>query len=121
MPDINGYLLGWQGRDAIPTMDEVAAKFDEITGRTAQGEGLEDTSHSTLESILKGESRPGWEDHKAQMAQLSRNWPHTLFKLDFPRDTWREYYLNGKVQRVYANITYPEFDFMQMVEPDELD
>lgn len=55
----------------------------------------------------------GWE-HNNIMIDLSLKFPNILFTLhgegEENDDLWRKYYLNGKIQVEYAQITYGEFD-----------
>lgn len=48
------------------------------------------------------------------MRAYSKKHPKTLFKLngvgEDEGDMWVEYYLNGKMQRGVAEISFPEFD-----------
>ncbi len=53
-------------------------------------------------------------EHEENMREYSLLHPDTLFKLsgigEENGDLWHEYYLNGKMQRVNAVITFEEFD-----------
>jgi len=55
-----------------------------------------------------------WYRHEDDMRKFSKKHPKTLFKLsghgEDNEDIWIEYYLNGKMQRTKAKITFDEFD-----------
>lgn len=55
-----------------------------------------------------------WYDHEKDMRLYSKKHPKTLFKLigegEECGDLWHEYYLNGKMQRVKAEIIYAEYN-----------
>lgn len=55
-----------------------------------------------------------WYQHEDDMRKYSKNHPNTLFKLigegEESCDLWHEYYLNGKMQRVKAQIIFDNFD-----------
>lgn len=55
-----------------------------------------------------------WYSRIDDLKHISKKYPDTLFILtgegeDY-HDNWREYYMNGKLQRVKGIVTYPEFD-----------
>jgi hypothetical protein len=55
-----------------------------------------------------------WYEHETDMRVYSLKHPNTLFKLsgegEESGDIWAEYYLNGKMQKVYAEIVLAPFD-----------
>jgi hypothetical protein len=55
-----------------------------------------------------------WYEHEKDMRQYSLKHPNTLFKLsgegEESGDLWQEYYLNGKMQLVTAQIVFDDFD-----------
>ena len=55
-----------------------------------------------------------WYEHERDMIKLSILFPDIVFDLcgdgADPGDIWRKYFLNGKVQRCNAKITFDEFD-----------
>jgi len=55
-----------------------------------------------------------WYEHQGDMKTLSSRHPTTLFKLsgdgEENGDLWEEYYLNGKMQRCTAKITFDPYD-----------
>lgn len=60
-----------------------------------------------------------WYDHKKNMIEYSKQYPKVVFKLsgegEESGDIWVEYYQNGKMQRVKAEIIIPEFDRSKLV------
>ena len=55
-----------------------------------------------------------WYDHDEQLAEFSKKYPNWLFVLsgkgEEAGDIWKNYYLNGQVQKAVARITFDEFD-----------
>ncbi len=55
-----------------------------------------------------------WYDHEKDMRAYSKKHPNTVFKLsgegEETGDLWHEYYLNGKMQRANAIITFDKYD-----------
>lgn len=55
-----------------------------------------------------------WYEHEKDMRAYSKKHPKTLFKLsgdgEKNGDLWHEYYLNGKMQRVKAEIVFANYD-----------
>ena len=124
MPYMTTYTLSWRGED-LPEMDEISAKMAEIASPPLQELIPGSNAADTWARILGQGSEASWHDHHIQMARLSENWPHTIFELECRGENYddllREYYLNGRVQRVFGQVAYPEFDFMQLIKPEELD
>ena len=62
--------------------------------------------------------RVKWYDHKENMLFYSKSHPKTIFKIigvgEEPNDQWEEYYLNGKMQRVEARITFEDLDLSKL-------
>lgn len=60
-----------------------------------------------------------WYNHEDDMRRLSQEFPNHLLILsgegEESGDIWRHYYLNGKVQKVKAVITYEQFDHSKLV------
>ena len=116
MPQTETYYLDWRGPE-LPVFEEITEKMAQVH----QGDS-EAPASMEWERILVGGRGTNWPTHQEDMARLSENWPHNLFRLtgigENPDNRWREYYLNGKVQKVFAQITYPEFDLMQLKRPE---
>lgn len=59
-----------------------------------------------------------WYDHEEDMLILSREFPTVIFTLhgegQESGDNWRQYFLNGKSQKVQAKITFDEFDLNKL-------
>lgn len=55
-----------------------------------------------------------WYDSNEELAEFSKKYPEWLFILsgegEESGDIWKNYYLNGKVQKAVAKITFDEFD-----------
>ena len=55
-----------------------------------------------------------WYDREQNMREYSKQHPNTLFKLigdgEENGDMWHEYYFNGKMQRVDAEIIFADFN-----------
>jgi len=55
-----------------------------------------------------------WYNHEKDMKGFSKNYPELLFTLkgegeEYP-DIWTKYFMNGKMQRVDAVISFDQFD-----------
>lgn len=52
-----------------------------------------------------------WYDRREDMTRISIRYPNTLFIIagagEDSDDKWKEYYRNGQMEHVYAEITYP--------------
>lgn len=55
-----------------------------------------------------------WYEWKEDMLKISKRYPLTIFVLhgegEESGDLWKAYFLNGKMQKADAKITYDEFD-----------
>lgn len=55
-----------------------------------------------------------WYEHENDMRKISKAFPDILFLLEGEGedsgDMWKEYYLDGKMQRCQAKLTFEEFD-----------
>lgn len=82
----------------------IARDLNEISGYTwhAYDNGIE------VDDEMK------WYDHDKDMIKLSLMYPDILFKLEGEGeeqgDHWKNYYMNGKVQKTRAQITFEDFD-----------
>lgn len=62
-----------------------------------------------------------WDNHEKDMLKLSNEFPKTLFKLhgvgEENVDIWDKYFLDGKMQKCYAEFILPPFDitFFSMI------
>ena len=60
------------------------------------------------------DDRCKWHNHDSDMAFFSEKYPESLFILkgegEESGDIWIKYFLNGKMQRAEAKITFEEFD-----------
>lgn len=70
-----------------------------------------------IESIYSSasfEDAVTWYDHEKDMKEVSKKFPHLLFKLkgegDNAGDIWCKYFLAGKMQVCKAKITFEDFD-----------
>jgi len=65
-----------------------------------------------IDYCCEGETK--WYDMEKDMREYSKTHPKTLFLIigigEEDGDMWKEYYLNGKMQRSAAVITYAPFD-----------
>ena len=61
-----------------------------------------------------------WYTYIEDMVALSRALPNALFELEgegeAPKDIWRAYFKNGKVQKCPAIISFPPFDESKMAD-----
>lgn len=61
-----------------------------------------------------------WYDWDSDISELSRKFPNVIFQMhgtgDSAEDLWDAYFLNGKIQRCPAIITYDEFDPSKLEE-----
>jgi len=59
-----------------------------------------------------------WYEHEKNMREFSKKHPNTLFKLlgfgEDSDDVWHEYYLNGKMQKEKAIITFNDYDPLKL-------
>ena len=59
-----------------------------------------------------------WYNHEKDMRAYSKKHPKVLFELsgegEEAGDLWKEYYLNGKMQRAKAVLTYDTFDIKKL-------
>lgn len=55
-----------------------------------------------------------WYDHQKDMRAFSKKHPEVLFTLEGigeeQPDVWVEYYMNGKMQKVVAKVTFEPFN-----------
>jgi len=78
----------------------------------------EATFHLDLEvspsTAYNSEESGSWRHHEIDMRELSAQFPTVLFQLsgsgEENGDLWEEYYKDGKMQRIDAEITFAEFD-----------
>lgn len=92
-----------QSEDAQRIYDFAKEKdMDFIWGFTVDGETIETSDPMK------------WYEHEEEMREISRAFPHILFKLhgegEETGDIWNEYYRDGKMQRCNAEIIIPPFD-----------
>ena len=83
--------------------DEFSVKFEAITDYEITDAG----EYWYLTSVK-------WYDNETQMREISKLWPDYLFSLkrvgEEENDMVMEYYLDGKLQKVAATISFPPFD-----------
>jgi hypothetical protein len=60
-----------------------------------------------------------WRNMERDMREYSKKHPEVLFEIygtgKRNGNIWKEYYLNGKMQKEYANITFDKFDEKKLV------
>ena len=107
-----GYLTSFtMSHDGDPKVVHAAmvafpkAEFDYAFG-VREGDDPQ-TSYETQEKCK-------WYSHNADMRELSLKCPGVLFTTegigeDYP-DVWKSWHKDGKMWRVDANITFPEYD-----------
>ena len=126
MPCLTTYNLEMKGHNP-PTIQQVALKLSKSARPTFhEGHYGENEQHILWEKTLEGDSPSDWYNHQEDMAKISMNRPHVLFQLtgrgeDSAGDNWREYYLGGKVQQVFGEMTYPEFEADKLTFPEVVD
>ena len=110
----------------LPTIREVAeylAPFAKPTVRS--GYSPENGEDIYWTRILDSESETNWPHRQEEMARVSLNWPGVLFEItgegeDAISDSWREYYLDGKVHQVFGEMSYPDFEPDGLINPEVL-
>jgi hypothetical protein len=73
-----------------------------------------------FDEFLCAENWVLWEDREQEMCAFSLKYPGTLFQMlceDDEGNTWKEYYMDGKVQTANGVIVYPDFDYDALQEP----
>lgn len=77
-------------------------------------EDIEKTMETLADGYNPFEEETKWYTHEKDMRMLSKQFPDNLFTLrgdgDDNEDMWKEFYLNGKMQREEAIITFLGFD-----------
>jgi len=67
-----------------------------------------------LEEDLSCSDSAKWYEHEEDMRKISEQIKDVLFLLEGEGeesgDVWKEYYLNGKMQRCQAELVFPEFN-----------
>lgn len=68
--------------------------------------------------LFEGEATK-WYDHEKHMREYSKRYPLITFELngegEETGDIWVEYYRNGKMQRIKAQIKFDPFDESKLV------
>ncbi len=63
-----------------------------------------------------------WHSSREDLLRFSKHFPRALFVLsgagDEPEDLWREYFVDGQLQKAPAEIIYPEFDPARLKRPE---
>ena len=103
------------------SLAEISNKLAEIADNTPPGHPEHENNASMWEEILDGAEPIKWHSIEKDIAQLSLQWPGTLFTIDCEGETaetmWRLYAKDGMYQSVTAEITYPEPDPNEMKQP----
>ena len=107
-------------QEDLPTLKAVAEHLATFAKPTAGPAYYPKREKNALwEMMLSGDGEADWTHRQEEMTRVSRNWPGVLFEItgtgeDSTSDSWREYYLDGKVHLVFGEMAYPGF------EPDKL-
>ena len=107
------HKLSWER--APTSLGEITQALGETAG----------TSPGCFDEILAG-NQEWWPGRQNQMARMSTRWPNTIFVLDLQPTSGmddppiREYYWNGLVQAVAAELVFPRFNPREMEEPQKL-
>ena len=128
MPYLTTYSLQMQGPNP-PTIQEVATKLAQFARPTFHEDHYpknkqgDNPQQILWEKTLEGDNASHWYNHQEEMAVVSMNWPGVLFQLtctgeDTASDNWREYHLEGKVQLVFGEMTYPIFEVDKLDLPE---
>lgn len=76
----------------------------------------------TLHNSSFGE-RCKWYEHQQDMRDMSKKFPKVLFILqgegEEAGDVWKEYYLNGKMQRAQAQLIFEEFNESKLKDVED--
>ena len=95
-------------RDTPPTAESIIADLRKSNENAKYGLSEDGTCN--------GECK--WYDHEEDMRSFSEKYPTILFELEGEGeengDHWFEYYLNGKMQRCKAIITFEPYDVTKL-------
>ena len=113
------YNMQWPGE--VPTIEEVVTYAVTTLDGIPEGNPGWSERHDLWEKRVAGGAWEEWREHQLDLSWISRNWPDTRFELkivgDDPGDLHLEYHLNGLVQEVRANRTFPELNPAELVKP----
>lgn len=111
-------VIEWRSVRDLP-YKEVARSRDSFTYSIDELESLYTDLSSTIDFECIAEAYNGsiqckWYSHEDHMRKLSKVFPDALFTLtghgEDEEDIWREFYKDGKMHRVKAEITFPKFN-----------
>ena len=75
-------------------------------------------------TVIHEGSPTTWYRYREDMLEASRNWPKVLFLLEGQGqerdDDWKEYYIDGKLQRLEPTTVWPDFDPARMEDPENV-
>ena len=96
-------ILPWPNEDKEREIKaNIIARMDSID--------INEVDTRDIEWFLKDEMK--WYSHKEDMLEVSKLFPDTLLVLrgegEDHNDLWNEYYCDGEMERVEAEIVYPE-------------
>ncbi len=75
-------------------------------------------AHHAFDAAGQVNDEHKWYDHEDDMKQFSKKYPDVLFELhgegEETGDIWNKYFMNGKMQKSKAKITFDEFNPLKL-------
>ncbi len=91
------FSLEWTGE--FPAMNQVTGKLTEMRDGLSPGDPGFENAGKNWDLILTGVMDTHWPDAESDVAEISRQWPDSVFTLDGEGEerqgNWRTYFQNG--------------------------